>query len=40
MEPITLETITSEMGATFLLSVGAFVLAMLLTPLYTFMAYR
>lgn len=40
MEAITLETITSEMGATFLLSVGAFLLAMLLTPVYTFMAYR
>lgn len=40
METITLETITSEMGTTFLLSVGAFLLAMLLTPLYTFMAYR
>lgn len=40
METITLETITSEMGATFLLSVGAFLLAMLFTPVYTFMAYR
>lgn len=37
---ITLETITDEMGATFLLSVGAFVLAMLLTPVYTYLAYR
>lgn len=37
---ITLETITDEMGATFLLSVGAFILAMLLTPVYTFLAYR
>lgn len=37
---ITLETITDEMGATFLLSVGAFILAMLLTPIYTFLAYR
>lgn len=37
---ITLQTITEKMGSTFLLSVGAFVLAMLLTPVYTFLAYR
>src|SRR5690349_19236076 len=31
---------TQELTGTFLLSVGAFLLAMLLTPLYTFLAYR
>jgi len=32
--------LASEMTETFLLSVGAFLFAMLLTPLYTFLAYR
>jgi phospho-N-acetylmuramoyl-pentapeptide-transferase len=36
----TLEALTNELSTTFLLSVGAFFLAMLLTPLYTFLAYR
>lgn len=37
---ITLAGVTSGLTETFLLSVGAFLLAMLLTPLYTFVAYR
>lgn len=37
---MTLIELTHEMTGTFLLSVGAFVLAMILTPVYTFMAYR
>lgn len=37
---ITLEQITNELSGTFLLSVGAFLLAMFLTPIYTFVAYR
>jgi phospho-N-acetylmuramoyl-pentapeptide-transferase len=36
----TLEQLTHELTGTFLLSVGAFLLAMTLTPLYTFVAYR
>lgn len=36
----TLQGITNEMTHVFLLSVGAFVLAMTLTPVYTFFAYR
>lgn len=40
MEIITLESLTHEMIGTFLLSVGGFVLAMLLTPIYTDFAYR
>ena len=40
METITLDIITNDMIKTFLLSVAAFVLAMLLTPFYTFAAYR
>lgn len=35
-----LEQFTSELVATSLLSVGAFVLAMVLTPIYTYYAYR
>lgn len=31
---------TNELTRTFILSVGAFLLAMLLTPIYTFLAYR
>lgn len=37
---MTLVELTHELTNTFLLSVGAFVLAMLMTPLYTFLAYR
>jgi phospho-N-acetylmuramoyl-pentapeptide-transferase len=36
----TLTSFSHELTGTFLLSVGAFLLAMLLTPLYTFVAYR
>lgn len=36
----TLEQLTHELTGTFLLSVGAFLLAMMLTPIYTFVAYR
>ena len=36
----TLEQLTHELTGTFLLSVGAFLLAMMLTPMYTFVAYR
>jgi len=36
----TVQILTNELTRTFLLSVGAFVLAMLLTPIYTFLAYR
>lgn len=37
---ITIQILTSELTRTFLLSVSAFLLAMLLTPMYTFVAYR
>lgn len=37
---MNLETFTNELTGTFLLSVGAFLLAMMLTPLYTYVAYR
>lgn len=40
MQTITLDNLTHEMIGTFLLSVGAFVLAMALTPVYTTLAYR
>jgi phospho-N-acetylmuramoyl-pentapeptide-transferase len=40
MNQATLVTLTDALTLTFLLSVGAFVLAMLLTPFYTFAAYR
>lgn len=36
----TLTQLTHELTETFLLSVGAFLLAMLLTPIYTYVAYR
>ena len=36
----TLDVLTDELSRTFLLSVGAFLLAMFLTPIYTFVAYR
>jgi phospho-N-acetylmuramoyl-pentapeptide-transferase len=37
---MTLTQFTGELNTTFLLSVGAFLLAMLLTPVYTYLAYR
>lgn len=37
---LTLTQLSGELSSTFLLSVAAFVLAMLLTPVYTFFAYR
>lgn len=37
---MTIESMTADMAHVFLLSVGAFVLAMFLTPLYTYVAYR
>jgi len=40
MHSYTLIELTHELTGTFALSVGAFVLAMLLTPLYTLIAYR
>lgn len=36
----TLTQLTHELTGTFLLSVGAFLLAMVLTPIYTYLAYR
>lgn len=39
-DSITLTQLTNEMTATFVLSVAAFLLAMALTPIYTYMAYR
>ncbi len=40
MDQIVTQALTDTMLRTFILSVGAFVLAMALTPVYTFMAYR
>jgi phospho-N-acetylmuramoyl-pentapeptide-transferase len=40
METFTLDQLTKELVTTFLLSFGAFVLAMMLTPIYTYLAYR
>ena len=37
---ITLTDLTNEMTSVFILSVAAFVLAMMLTPIYTYLAYR
>lgn len=37
---ISLNTLTDELSGIFLLSVGAFLLAMLMTPIYTFFAYK
>jgi len=37
---MTLAQLTHELTGTFLLSVGAFLLAMILTPVYTLVAYR
>jgi phospho-N-acetylmuramoyl-pentapeptide-transferase len=39
MNPVY-QALTNELSITFILSVGAFVLAMFLTPVYTFVAYR
>lgn len=40
MEPMTLHTLTNDLITVFSLSVGSFLLAMLLTPIYTYFAYR
>jgi phospho-N-acetylmuramoyl-pentapeptide-transferase len=40
MKEITLTNLTHELTTTFILSVAAFLLAMFLTPVYTFLAYR
>lgn len=40
MQDITLSSLTHELITISLLSVAAFILAMFLTPIYTFMAYR
>jgi phospho-N-acetylmuramoyl-pentapeptide-transferase len=37
---MNIHSFTTDMTATFMLSVGAFLLAMLLTPAYTYFAYR
>lgn len=37
---MNLHNFTSDINATFMLSVGAFLLAMVLTPIYTYFAYR
>ncbi|MFZ1258166.1 MAG: hypothetical protein WAQ25_01730 [Candidatus Saccharimonas sp.] len=37
---MNIHNFTTELNATFMLSVGAFLLAMVLTPLYTYFAYR
>lgn len=37
---LTVQILTNELTRTFVLSVGAFFLAMFLTPIYTFVAYR
>lgn len=39
-DALTLPQLTNELTKIFTLSVGAFLLAMLLTPIYTFVAYR
>lgn len=39
-DTITLSQLTDEMTSIFILSVAAFVLAMMLTPIYTYAAYR
>lgn len=40
MQEISLDLLTNELTRTFFLSVGAFILAMALTPVFTFFAYR
>ena len=37
---MTLESMTTDLIHVFLLSIGAFLFAMFLTPIYTFFAYR
>ncbi len=37
---MNLQNFTTELNSTFILSVGAFLLAMALTPIYTYFAYR
>lgn len=37
---MNLESLTSDIDATFILSIGSFLLAMALTPIYTYFAYR
>jgi phospho-N-acetylmuramoyl-pentapeptide-transferase len=37
---MNIDSFTTDMTATFMLSVGAFLLAMVLTPVYTYFAYR
>ncbi|PKL31772.1 phospho-N-acetylmuramoyl-pentapeptide-transferase [Candidatus Saccharibacteria bacterium HGW-Saccharibacteria-1] len=37
---ITLAELTNDLKGTFILSVGAFMLAMVLTPIYTYLAYK
>lgn len=37
---MNLQNFTTDLNATFILSVGAFLLAMALTPIYTYFAYR
>ena len=37
---VAIELLTSQLAQTFILSVLAFLLAMFLTPIYTFLAYR
>ena len=32
--------LTTDLNATFILSIGAFLLSMVLTPVYTYFAYR
>lgn len=39
-EPITLQIITDELVGTFFLSTAAFILAMLITPIFTYYAYK
>lgn len=38
--PTSLHAITTDLNTTFMLSVGAFLLSMALTPVYTYFAYR
>ena len=40
MDNMKLNTITGEMSNMFILSVAAFLIAMLLTPVYTTLAYK
>lgn len=40
MEALTSVNLTHELTSTYILSVAAFLLAMFLTPIYTFLAYR